>query len=69
MKGIEIKFNIYAESEDDAELARKAIVSFISENANEGRAVSASKIAKAISMWKSNIFIKNRIIEYLSDGK
>ena len=66
MKGIEIRFNIYAESEEDAAVARNAIIGFISENANEGRAVSAAKIAKAISMWKSNVFVKNRIIEYLS---
>ena len=66
MKGIEIKFNIYAESEEDALLARDAIVGFISENAQHGRAVSAAKIAKAISMWKDNVFIKNRIIEYLN---
>lgn len=69
MKGIEIKFNIYAEDEADAKAARDSIISFIDENAREGRAVTASKIAKAVSMWKSNIFIKNRIIDFLSDGK
>ena len=69
MKGFEIKFNIYAESKEEAAEAREAIIGFITENAQAGRAVSASKITKAVSMWKSNVFIKNRIIDYLSDGK
>lgn len=64
MQGFEIKFNIYAENAEEVENARKAIVGFISQHAKQGRAVTASKIAKALSEWDKNPFVKSRIIDY-----
>lgn len=64
MKGYEIKFNIYAESEQEAEDARKAIIGFINEHAQQGRAVTGRKIADAIAHWKDNIIVRNRIINH-----
>lgn len=61
MKGYEIKFNIYAENEQEAEDARKAIIGFISEHAQQGRAVTGRKIVEAIAHWKDNIIVRNRI--------
>lgn len=64
MKGYEIKFNIYAESEQEAEDARLALVGFISEHAQAGRAVTGKKIAEAVKNWKGNALIRQRIINY-----
>lgn len=64
MKGYEVKFNIYAESQADADAATNAIKAFIREHAQQGRAVTASKVAAAIGNWKNNALVKNRIIRY-----
>lgn len=65
MKGFPITFNIYANNEAEAADARAAIVDFINEHAKEGRAVSATKIAKAIRSWESNPLIRKKIIDFL----
>lgn len=64
MKGFEIKFNIYAESEQEAQEARNAIVNFINQHARQGRAVTGKKIAEAVAKWEHNPFVKTKIIEY-----
>ena len=64
MGGYEIRFQIYADSEQEAEDARRAIVDFIAEHAKYGRAVTGKKLADAVRNWKSNILVKNRIINY-----
>ena len=66
MNGYEIKFNIYAETPEEVEAARLAIVSFINQHAQHGRAVTARKITEAVSRWDQNTFVKNRIIEFFS---
>ena len=65
MQGYPISFNIYAENEAEAADARAAIVEFINHHANEGRAVTGTKIAKAIRSWQKNAIIRRQIIEYL----
>lgn len=64
MQGFEIKFNIYAESAEEAEEGRRAIVSFIDALAKQGRAVRGRKIAEAVGRWDKNPFIKSKIIEF-----
>lgn len=66
MEGYEIKFNIYAESAEEAASARNAIVGFIDALAGQGRAVSGKKIAEAAAKWDKNPFVKSKIIEYFS---
>ena len=66
MKGYPITFNIYAESEQEAEEARMAIVAFIGEHAKHGRAVTGKKIAQAVSNWDKNLLVKNQIIKFFS---
>ena len=66
MKGYEIKFNIYAESQAEADMATQAIKAFISEHAKQGRAVTAVKVADAIGKWKNNVLVRNRIINYFN---
>lgn len=64
MKGFEIKFNVYANSKEEAERAQKAIIEFINDNAQEGRAVSANKIAEIVPRWKQNALIKQQIANF-----
>jgi hypothetical protein len=64
LQGYEIRFNIYAESEQEATVARNAIVEFINDHARHGRAVTGRKIAEAVSRWDKNPFIKSKIIEF-----
>lgn len=66
MNGYEIKFNIYAEDEQEVAMARDAIVRFINAHAQHGRAVTGRKIADAVSRWDSNPLVKRRIIEFFS---
>lgn len=66
MKGYEVKFNIYANSQDEADMATQAIKAFISEHAKQGRAVTAKKVADAIGKWKNNVLVRNRIINYFN---
>lgn len=64
LQGFEIKFNIYAENEQEADEARNAIISFINAHAKHGRAVTGRKIADAVKMWDKNPFIKSKIIDF-----
>ena len=59
-----INFEIYAHSPPEAEDARMAIIAFIGLHAQQGRAVTGEKIAKALANWDQNPFVKNKIIEY-----
>lgn len=64
MQGFEVKFNIYANSQEEANEVSQNIKDFIAENAKNQIAITANKVSKAIKNWKSNIFVKNHIINY-----
>lgn len=64
MKGYPITFNIYADSEQEAEEARMALVAFIGQHAQQGRAVTGRKIAQAVSNWDKNPIVKSQIINF-----
>lgn len=66
MKGYPITFNIYAESAEEAEEAGKAIISFISQHARQGRAVTAHKVTQAVTRWDQNPLVKSQIIKYFT---
>lgn len=68
LQGYEIKFQLYANSPEEAEAARLAIVSFINQHAQHGRAVTARKVTEAASSWDKNPFVRNRIIEFFSSN-
>lgn len=59
MDGFEIKFNVYANSQEEADRAAAAIKSFISEKARGGIAVTADKLTSAIARFKDNYFVSN----------
>ena len=64
MKGYKIAFEIYAESEEEAVRAERAIKMFINQHAMAGRAVTGNKIAEALPKWESNALVRNKIINY-----
>lgn len=57
MQGFEIRFNVYADSQEDADVATEAIKAFISSKARQGIAVTASGITDAVSRYKDNYFV------------
>lgn len=64
MKVYQLSTPIYAENESEVVELRNAIVAFINEHRQHGRAVSARKVTEAIRNWDSNIIVKNRIINH-----
>lgn len=59
MEGYELKFNVYANSQEEADAATRAIKTFITEMASRGIAVTAPKLTSAIEKWRNNIFVVN----------
>jgi hypothetical protein len=59
MEGFEVKFNIYAFSQKEADEAASAIKSFISTMAQQGVAVTADKLTAAVNRWRNNSFVIN----------
>ena len=59
MQGFEVKFNVYAETQEEANLASDAVKQFISSMAQNGVAVTANKITDAVRKWKDNYFVTN----------
>ena len=57
MQGFEIRFNVYAESQEEADAATEAIKAFISEKAERGVAVTAKRLSDAIARYKDNYFV------------
>ena len=64
LHGFPLTFNIYAENENEVEDCRMAIIAFIGLHASQYRAVTAKKVAQAISNWDKNPIVKNKIISY-----
>lgn len=59
MGGFEIRFNVYANSQEEADRATEAIKAFISAKAEQGVAVTADRIASAVNKYKDNYFVTN----------
>lgn len=62
-----ISFNIYADSDEEAERGRKAIIQFINIIGQHGGKVSGTKIADAVSRLNSSPFIASQIIKFFKD--
>ena len=61
-----IAFNIYAETDEEAEKGRKAIIQFINIMGQHGAKVTGNKIEEAVSRLNDNQFILNQIIKYFT---
>lgn len=59
MEGFEIKFNVYAATQEEADEAAQTIRQFISELAVQGKAVTATKITEAVRKYRNNYFVIN----------
>lgn len=57
MSGFEVRFNVYANSQEEADLATAAIKAFIDAKAQQGVAVTADKITAAVNKYKDNYFV------------
>ena len=64
MQGFEVKFNVYAETKEEAELASSLIKGFITELAQKGIPVTAKKISEAVNKWKGNFIVTNYFKQY-----
>ena len=62
-----ISFNIYADSDEEAEKGRKAIIQFINIMGQNGARVSGEKISEAGSRLSSTPFITTQIINFFKN--
>lgn len=62
-----ITFNIYAETEEEAENGRKAIIQFINIMGQHGARVSGNKLAEAIPRMNNAPFVVSQIIKFFKD--
>ena len=59
MVGYEVRFNVYAETQAEADEAARAIKDFIGENARQGVAVTARRLTEAVRKWGANPLVRN----------
>ena len=59
MQGFNVSFNVYANSQEEADVTSRAIRAFITEQAQRGRAVTATKLTEAINRYKDNYFVNS----------
>ena len=64
MKVFPITVNIYAEDEQEAQLAQKALGQFVNDMGHIGIAVTGRKIAEAVPMWNANNLVRQQIINH-----
>lgn len=55
----EISFKVYAESRAEADALQTEILSFVRDKREQGIAVTANKLLKALRMFKGNMIINN----------
>jgi len=59
MSGYEVKFNVYANTQDEADAASAAVKAFINSMAQRGIAVTADKLTAAVNRWQNSSFVIN----------
>ena len=64
MQGFEVKFNVYAETKEEADFASNLIKGFITELAQKGIPVTAKRIAEAVNKWKGSYFVSSYFKQY-----
>lgn len=63
MRLYNVTIPVYADNEEDAQMAANALASFVSEVKAQGRAVTAKGVADAASKWQRNAIVKNEILK------
>lgn len=59
MRGYPVQFNVYAETQEEADQASEAIKAFISDQARSGVAVTARKLTEAVRKWGGNFLVSS----------
>jgi hypothetical protein len=59
LKVYEISFKVYAESKAEADALQTELISFVRDKREQGVAVTASKLLRALQNFKSNPFVTN----------
>lgn len=59
MKGYEVRFFVYADSQEEADQAGRAVGEFVDRMAGRGVAVTARRLIEATEKWGQNIFVQN----------
>ena len=67
MQGYEVKFNVYANSQAEADALTRAVKEFISDHARQGVAVTATKLTTAIRRFCESPITRNRVTNYFRD--
>ena len=62
-----ISFNIFASSDEEAELGRRAIVQFINIMGQHGAMVSGDRLYDAVKLLNTNPFITSQIINFFKN--
>lgn len=57
MEGYEIKFNVFANSQEEADRASLLIRKFVDDYAKRGIAVTAGKISAAVTKYKDSFLL------------
>ena len=68
MQGYKVSFNVFADTQDEADMVSRLIGNFVNDCASRGVAVTAKKITAAVSRWGGNAFIRDRINNYFKNG-
>lgn len=56
-KIVNISFNVWANSEAEAEALKQEICAFIDYHGQQGRKITAGKLMEALRKWKRNVFV------------
>lgn len=64
MEVFPITIKIYAESEQEADEARRALGGFVDQMGRRGIRVTGGKIAEGVSRWERNAFVRQQIINH-----
>ena len=65
MQGFEVKFNIYAESQEEADAVSNFLREFVNDHSRRGIAVTAAKLQEAFRHWGDSPLVRNRIEHFL----
>lgn len=59
MKGFQVSFNVFANSQEEADKASMVIRKFVDDNARQGIAVTANKLIEALNKYGNNMFVNS----------
>ena len=59
MKGFKVSFNIFAESQEEADKLSVELGRFVDNNAKQGIAITANKVSEAIKRWGNNFLVNS----------